>query len=95
MFVRTDADFDARYPESRMARIRITGTDGRVHERVVDDGYGSPAQPMDDAALAQKFEGLVAPITGLRTRAELRRGVRRSLAPQRRTPRRYCAYSLG
>ena len=65
VFVRSDADYDARYPAARMARIRITGSDGRVHERVVDDGYGSPAQPMSDAALAQKFEGLVAPVTGI------------------------------
>lgn len=72
VFVRTDADFDACYPASRMARLRITGTDGRVHERVVDDGYGSPAQPMSDAALAQKFEGLVAPVTGAERACELR-----------------------
>lgn len=72
VFVRTDAGFDARYPASRMARLRITGTDGRVHERVVDDGYGSPAQPMSDAALARKFEGLVAPVTGMERARELR-----------------------
>lgn len=72
VFVRTDADYDARYPAARMARIRITGNDGRVHERIVDDGYGSPAQPMSDAALAQKFEGLVAPVCGIERAHELR-----------------------
>ncbi len=70
--VQVDADFDARYPAARMARIRIAGADGRVHERVVDDGYGSPAQPMDDAALAHKFEGLVAPVAGMDRARELR-----------------------
>ena len=70
--VRTDAAYDATYPQARMARIRITCNDGTVHERVVDDGYGAPSQPMDDAALAQKFEGLVAPVTGASRARELR-----------------------
>lgn len=72
VFVHTDADYDACYPAARMARIRITGIDGRVHERIVNDGYGSPAQPMDDDALARKFEGLVAPVTGMDRARELR-----------------------
>lgn len=72
VFVHTDDDYDARYPAARMARIQITGIDGRVHERVVDDGYGSPAQPMEDDALARKFEGLVAPVAGLDRARELR-----------------------
>ena len=72
VFVHTDDDYDARYPAARMARIQITGIDGRVHERVVDDGYGSPAQPMEDDALARKFEGLVAPVTGMDRARELR-----------------------
>jgi 2-methylcitrate dehydratase PrpD len=70
--VRTDEGYDARYPDARMARIRITCTDGSVHERVVDDGYGAPSQPMNDAALAQKFEGLVAPVMGTDRARELR-----------------------
>lgn len=70
--VTTDAEFDAAYPAARMARVRVTTADGRVLERTVDDGYGSPSQPMDDAALAQKFEGLVAPVRGARRARELR-----------------------
>lgn len=70
--VRTDPGYDARYPDARMARIRVTCSDGSVHERVVDDGYGAPSQPMDEAALARKFEALVAPVTGLDRARELR-----------------------
>lgn len=70
--VTTDAALDAAYPAARLARVRITTVEGKVHERTVDDGYGAPSQPMDDAALAQKFEGLVAPVRGARQARELR-----------------------
>ena len=70
--VRTDAQYDADYPSTRMARIRMHTTDGRMHERVVDDGYGAPSHPIDDAALARKFDGLVTPVTGLAAARTLR-----------------------
>lgn len=62
--VRVDPALDAQYPTARLARLRIGARDGQVHERLVDDGYGSPAQPMSDDALAQKFDGLVEPVLG-------------------------------
>ncbi len=70
--VTIDGALDAAYPAARMARVRITTVDGRVHERTVDDGYGSPLKPIDDVALAQKFEGLVAPVRDAQRARELR-----------------------
>ena len=63
--VHVDAELDAAYPKARYARIRITTTDGSTHERLVDDGYGSPADPITDGGLAEKFDGLVAPALGI------------------------------
>ncbi|MDO9072400.1 MAG: MmgE/PrpD family protein [Rubrivivax sp.] len=62
--VRVDAALDKQYPAARLARLRLTAGDGQVHERLVDDGYGSPANPISDEALAHKFDGLVAPVFG-------------------------------
>ncbi len=62
--VRTDVELDAAYPQARYARIRITTANGAVHERLVDDGYGSPMNPITNAALAKKFDGLVIPVLG-------------------------------
>jgi 2-methylcitrate dehydratase PrpD len=63
--VQADAALDAEYPKARYARIRITTTGGATHERLVDDGYGSPENPITDEALATKFDGLVAPALGI------------------------------
>jgi 2-methylcitrate dehydratase PrpD len=64
IFVAVDAGYDASYPRTRMARVTVRMRDGNAHERIVDDGYGSPALPMDAAALARKFENLVSPVLG-------------------------------
>jgi 2-methylcitrate dehydratase PrpD len=62
--VRVDPAFDAAYPRSRLARVTITTTDGRRITSTVDEGYGGPASPIGDEALARKFDGLVAPVLG-------------------------------
>lgn len=74
--VRVDRVLDRQYPAARLARLRLTGRGGKVHERLVDDGYGSPANPISDEALAQKFDGLVAPVLG----AERAHGLRTAIA---------------
>ena len=62
--VTVDAAFDQRYPRTREAHVRTTMRDGRVFERTVDDGLGSAMQPLDEAMLADKFDGLVEPVIG-------------------------------
>ena len=74
--VRLDRVLDRQYPAARLARLRLTGRGGKVHERLVDDGYGSPANPISDEALAQEFDGLVAPVFG----AERAQALRATLA---------------
>lgn len=70
--VRVDPALDQQYPAARLARLRLTGRDGQVHERLIDDGYGSPANPVSDEALAHKFDGLVAPVFGAERAQALR-----------------------
>ena len=62
--VTVDPAFDDRYPRTREAHVRTTMRDGRVFERTVDDGLGSAMQPLDEAMLAAKFDGLVEPVVG-------------------------------
>lgn len=73
--VGVDDAFDARYPRTREARVRVTLRDGRVLERTVDDGLGSAMQPLDESALAAKFDGLVRPVLGDDAAVALRRAV--------------------
>ena len=70
--VDVDPQFDATYPSTRMARVRVLCRDGSVHERSVNDGYGSHIDPLDEAALAAKFDGLAAPVLGAEPTRALR-----------------------
>ncbi|MCL4760256.1 MAG: MmgE/PrpD family protein [Burkholderiales bacterium] len=73
--VRVDPAFDAAYPRSRLARVTITTTDGRRLASTVDEGYGGPAAPISDDALARKFDGLVAPVLGAGRARALREAI--------------------
>lgn len=46
------------------ARVRITLTDGRIHDRFVEHAYGSLANPMSDADLDAKVRDLCVPVLG-------------------------------
>lgn len=64
-------DLDARYPESRPARVTIT-TDRSRLTREVDEALGAPEYRLSDGQLSRKFHDLVEPILGLdRTEALL------------------------
>lgn len=59
-----EPDLTARYPRSFPARVEVvTGAGRRVAARV-DDPPGSAANPLSDAALADKFERLCTPVLG-------------------------------
>jgi 2-methylcitrate dehydratase PrpD len=64
--LRLDPDLDRRFPAQVPARVTLETEHGRF-ERLVEHPRGDPANPMDLAALVEKFRGLSA---GLLTPAE-------------------------
>ncbi len=62
--VSVDAECDADYPRRRAAKVELTTRDGRVFHRYVPEPYGAASNPLSDAALDGKFNGLAAPRLG-------------------------------
>ncbi len=62
--IAVDQTCHANYPAARSAKVRITTNSGRSFERLVDDPYGSPTNPLDDATVSQKFMRLATPALG-------------------------------
>ena len=62
--VHVDAECDADYPRKRAAKTRIETQDGRVFEHYMPEPYGAASNPLTDAALEEKFLGLVVPVLG-------------------------------
>lgn len=62
--IAVDQACDTNYPAARSAKVRITTNSGQVFERLVDDPYGSPTNPLDDATVSQKFMRLATPVLG-------------------------------
>lgn len=62
--VTVDPACDASYPRLRPAKVRLTTAAGDVFDAQVDDAYGSPLNPMDDAALSEKYRAITAPVLG-------------------------------
>lgn len=56
---------------SNQAVVSVALTDGRVLEHRVDGALGTPANPLSDDAVAEKFVSLVAPVIGGRRADEL------------------------
>lgn len=59
-----DEELDAAFPTQRGARIRVTLTDGSVHERHRPTRRGDPELPLTDEELTGKFRELVEPHLG-------------------------------
>lgn len=57
-------DLQARYPDETATRVRLTTTDGRVLERLVEHPAGDRRAPVDRAGLLAKFEGYAVPRVG-------------------------------
>ena len=62
--VAVDADCEARYPRVRPAKVTLHATGGRIFLRSVDEPLGAPRNPLDDAALGDKYLGLAGPVLG-------------------------------
>ena len=62
--VTVDPACEAAYPAHRPAAVTVAASDGRVLSRRVDEPYGAPANPLDDADLEAKMVGLAAPVLG-------------------------------
>jgi 2-methylcitrate dehydratase PrpD len=62
--VSVDADCEARYPRFRPAKVTLRTKDGRGFARAVDEPLGAPHNPLDDAALGEKYLGLAGPVLG-------------------------------
>jgi 2-methylcitrate dehydratase PrpD len=68
--VSAPAEIDQLYPRLRPARVTITTARGKF-VRQADEALGSRLVPLDDAGLKAKFHGLVAPVLGAGTAADL------------------------
>nr|WP_213451298.1 MmgE/PrpD family protein [Micromonospora sp. NBRC 107566] len=55
-----DETCDRLFPAQLPAVVRVTMTDGRVHEHRVDASRGSPANPLSEEELLTKFRGNLA-----------------------------------
>jgi 2-methylcitrate dehydratase PrpD len=62
--VALDPDCEARYPRQRPAKVTLHASDGRSFTRAVDEPLGAPDNPLDDAALGEKYLGLAGPVLG-------------------------------
>lgn len=60
--VEIDAELAAAYPRQRMARLRVTLTDGRVLEHFQQTRKGDPEDPLTQAELVAKFDELTAAV---------------------------------
>ena len=56
----TDDAMDKAFPAHFGSWVEVSFRDGKTRRAAVLDSYGTPANPMDDAALRGKFAGLVA-----------------------------------
>ena len=59
-----DSKLTAEYPAAIPNRVRVTLNDGRVLESTVRHPPGHDKNPLSDAQLRQKFDGLVVPVLG-------------------------------
>jgi 2-methylcitrate dehydratase PrpD len=67
-----DAAVDALGPARRYTvRVELETADGRLLEGAADDRLGSPAQPLTQEQLEQKFHGLATPVVGARAAADV------------------------
>ncbi len=72
--LRDDAEFSARFPGMRAARVRVELHDGRVLEHFAPYRKGDPEAPLSDADIDDKFLELSSPVIGgARARALLDR----------------------
>ena len=62
--VSVDADCEARYPRVRPAKVTLHATGGRRFVHAVDEPLGAPRNPLDDAALGDKYLGLAGSVLG-------------------------------
>src|SRR5205823_2949631 len=58
-------DLTAKYPAAWPARLALTYDDGRVERAAADYPRGNPENPIDTAALEEKFRALVEPRHGV------------------------------
>ena len=57
--LRIEADFEARYPQHYGAEVSVVYADGSERIAQVDDAWGDPEWPLDDAALIDKARALM------------------------------------
>ena len=62
--VAVDADCEARYPRNRPSKVTLHAAGGRRFVRRVDEPLGAPRNPLDDAALGDKYLRLAGPVLG-------------------------------
>ena len=63
-----DAEYEARFPARRGARVRLTLAGGRTRAVDAPDRSGSPERPLDATQRAAKFVSTAASVLGARSR---------------------------
>ena len=82
MTLTNDAEFSARFPAERWARVRITLRDGRTLVSEPARARGNPENPLSDDELRIKYRALAEPVLGTLSHRSYRNTGR--LARQRR-----------
>lgn len=59
-----DAEMEAAFPEHFGSWVEVKGPDGQTRREAVLDSEGTPARPMDEAAIRDKVAGLLAGLPG-------------------------------
>jgi len=75
MTLTEDADFSARFPAERWARVRITLTDGRALASAPARARGGPENPLDDDEMRRKYRAFAEPVLGVACTARIERSV--------------------
>jgi 2-methylcitrate dehydratase PrpD len=75
MSLREDAQFSARFPKERWARVRLVLADGRTLASDPARTRGDPDAPLDDRALRDKFHSMADPVLGEARAARIERAV--------------------
>jgi len=66
-----DAEIEKVFPALQRVGVKITTTDGRVFEKMMDFPKGDPRNPLSDWEIEEKFHALAEPIMGAERRKKL------------------------
>ena len=69
------ADYSAKFPAERWARVRVTLADGRTLVSEPERARGGSENPLPDSELRDKYRALAGPVLGSARTARIARAV--------------------